>query len=146
MFSLHGHREQFDKRMLNLKDQKVNKKYPSICLLKQNKESLAVFKLDWVAFILSAACIFYSSGLSGQLYPSATFVENHRVKTYVCNWMHPCFFTWWNRYAWDRFMHSAPLLWGRAVSSHSQHLLTFSAEAFMTGLGDISETWIQDVI
>lgn len=46
MFSLHGHREEFDDEKLNLKDQKANKKYPRICLLKQNKESLAVFKLD----------------------------------------------------------------------------------------------------
>lgn len=43
-------------RMLNLKDQKANKNYSSICPLKQNKESLAVFKLDSVLFIPSAVC------------------------------------------------------------------------------------------
>lgn len=85
-------------------------------------------------FVLSAACIFYSffSGLLVQPYTSATtFVENHRVKTYVCNWMHPCFSLWWKRYAWALFMHHPLHLWGRVVSSHSQHLLTFSAVALM---------------
>lgn len=69
-------------RMLNLKDQKANKNYPSICPLKQNKESPAVFKLDSVVFILSVVCIFcnFFSGLSVQPCASATgLLENHRV-------------------------------------------------------------------
>lgn len=69
-------------KMLNLKDRKVNKKYPSICPLKQNKESLAVFKLDSVVFILSAICCFcsFSSGLPVQ--PHTLIVglpENHGI-------------------------------------------------------------------
>lgn len=81
-------------RMLNLKDQKANKNYLSICPLKQNKESLAVFRQDSVVFILSAVCIFCSffSSLSVQPahFNSRTSRKPQEMHTVACTSASPC--------------------------------------------------------
>lgn len=75
------------RRRLNLKNQKVNKKCLTICLLKQSKESPAVFKPGWVEFIFLLH-VFSQLLLSVQPCTSTTiFIENHKFKKCVRNWM-----------------------------------------------------------
>lgn len=82
-------------RMLNLKDQKANKNYLSICPLKQNKESLAVFKLDSVVLFFLLFVISVVSSQACQFNPhtstrSRTFRKPHNMHTVACTSASPC--------------------------------------------------------